>query len=117
MVYLEDVDNSLSLNLGNIFDSGAQDTRMARAKTSALKHYPDLDIFRSSKLQGVREEHTMYAVPGEKRIQALRKILPWKAFRTIFLPLVVACSSAARSGTPCPPLELRPCCMSPERPF
>jgi hypothetical protein len=29
---------------------------------------------------------TMYAVPGQKRIQALRKILPWKAFRTIFLP-------------------------------
>ena len=56
VVYLEDVDNSLSLNLGNIFDSGAQDTRMARAKTSALKHYPDLDIFRSSKLQGVRED-------------------------------------------------------------
>ena len=56
VVYLEDVDNSLSLNLGNIFDSGAQDTRMARAKTSALKHYPDLDIFRSSKLQGARED-------------------------------------------------------------
>jgi hypothetical protein len=60
---------------------------------------------------------TVYAVPGQKRIQALRKIMPWKAFRTIFLPLVVACFSAARSGTPCPPLELRPCCMSPERPF
>ena len=29
---------------------------------------------------------TMYAVPGQKRKQALRKILPWKAFRTIFLP-------------------------------
>ena len=60
---------------------------------------------------------TMYAVPGQKRIQALRKILPWKAFRTLFLPLVVACSSAARAGKPCPPLDLRPCCMSPERPF
>ena len=60
---------------------------------------------------------TMYAVPGQKRQQALRNSLPWKAFRTIFLPLFVACSSAARSGTPCPPLELRPCCMSPERPF
>ena len=47
----------------------------------------------------------------------LREFLPWKPFRTIFLPLVVACFSAARSGTPCPPLELRPCCMSPERPF
>jgi hypothetical protein len=60
---------------------------------------------------------TMYAVPGEKRQQSLTKILPWKAFRNIFLPLVVACSSAARSGKPCPPLDLRPCCMSPERPF
>ena len=60
---------------------------------------------------------TMYAVPGQKRIQALRKILPWKAFRTIFLPLVVACSSAARSGKPCPPPDLLPFCMSPERPF
>ena len=60
---------------------------------------------------------TLYAVPGQKRKQALRKILPWKAFRTLFLPLVVACSSAARSGKPCPPLDLRPCCMSLERPF
>ena len=60
---------------------------------------------------------TMYAVPGQKRIQALRKILPWKAFRTIFLPLVVACSSAARSGEPCPPPDLLPFCMSPEHPF
>ena len=29
---------------------------------------------------------TMYAVPGEKRKQSLRKILPWKPFRTLFLP-------------------------------
>ena len=63
------------------------------------------------------QSYTMYAVPGEKRQQSLIKILPWKAFRTIFLPLVVACSSAARSGKPCPPLDLRPCCMSLERPF
>ena len=64
-----------------------------------------------------RAAPTMYAVPGEKRQQSLRKTLPWKPFQTIFLPLVVACSSAARSGKPCPPLDLRPCCMSPERPF
>ena len=32
----------------------------------------------------------MYAVPGQKRIQALRKILPWKPFRTLFLPLCTA---------------------------
>ena len=37
-------------------------------------------------------------------------------------PLFVACSSAARSGKPYPPLDLRPGltrdgCMSPERPF
>ena len=53
----------------------------------------------------------------ENANSGLREFLPWKAFRTMVLPLVVACSSAARSGTPCPPLELRPCCMSPERPF
>ena len=41
---------------------------------------------------------TMYAVPGQKRQQALRNSLPWKAFRTIFLPLFVACFSAARSA-------------------
>ena len=29
---------------------------------------------------------TMYAVPGQKRQQSLRKILPWKPFRTLFLP-------------------------------
>ena len=76
------------------------------------------DVMRYAAATEQREgKRTMYAVPGEKRQQSLRKILPWKAFRTIFLPLVVACSSAARSGTPCPPLELRPCCMSPERPF
>ena len=28
---------------------------------------------------------TMYAVPGQKRQQALRKILPWKPFRTLFV--------------------------------
>ena len=47
----------------------------------------------------------------------LREILPWKPFRTLFLPLFVARSSAARCGKPCPLLDLRPCCMSPERPF
>ena len=32
--------------------------------------------------------------------------------KIIFLPLVVACFSAARSGKPCPPLDLRPCCIT-----
>ena len=42
-----------------------------------------------------------------------------EAFRALFLTLfvaLVACSSAAGSGKPCPPLDLRSCCMSPERP-
>ena len=43
MVYLSDVDNSASLTIGNIFESGAQDNRLARAKTSASKHHPGLD--------------------------------------------------------------------------
>jgi hypothetical protein len=60
---------------------------------------------------------TMYAVPGQKRQQALRKCLRWEAFRALFLLLFVACSSATRSGRPCPPLDLRSCCMSPECPF
>ena len=47
MVYLSDVDNSASLTIGNIFESGAQDNRLARAKTSASKHHPGLDIFRA----------------------------------------------------------------------
>jgi hypothetical protein len=46
---------------------------------------------------------TMYAVPGQKRQQALRNSLPWKAFRTIFLPLFVACSSAALQHNPVSP--------------
>ena len=54
---------------------------------------------------------------GKSDNKHYEKNLPWKAFRTLCLPLVVACSSAARSGKPCPPLDLRACCMSPERPF
>jgi hypothetical protein len=50
-----------------------------------------------------RSRCTPWPVPGQKRQQALRKILPWKPFQTLFLPLVVACSSAARCGKPCPP--------------
>ena len=39
LVYLEDVDNTPLLNLGNIFDSGGQDVRLSRAKTAAQAHY------------------------------------------------------------------------------
>ena len=46
LVYLEDVDNTPLLNLGNVFDSGGQDVRLSRAKTAAQAHYR-LTSFRS----------------------------------------------------------------------
>jgi hypothetical protein len=39
MIYFEDVDHPPHLNLGNVFESGSQDTRLSRAKTSAESHY------------------------------------------------------------------------------
>ena len=45
LVYLEDIDQSTTLTLGNVFASGAQDTRLKRAAAECLQHYK-LDIFR-----------------------------------------------------------------------
>ena len=54
---------------------------------------------------------------GKSDNKHLEKFCPGSPFEPFFSPVVVACSSAARSGKPCPPLDLRPCCMIPERPF
>jgi len=50
MVYFEDLDNSTTLTLGNIIDSGALDARMARAKASMTEQYAN--IFREPKTPG-----------------------------------------------------------------
>jgi hypothetical protein len=41
----------------------------------------------------------MYAVPGEKRIQALRKILPWKPFRTVAILTLVETGWSKETGS------------------
>jgi len=46
MIYFEDLDNSTTLTLGSIIDSGAVDARMARAKASMAVHYKNVGIFR-----------------------------------------------------------------------
>ena len=39
LVYMEDEDNSTTMTLGSVFESGGQDSRLARAKTSAEMHF------------------------------------------------------------------------------
>jgi hypothetical protein len=51
LVYFEDIDNSTTKTLGNIVESGGQDSRLARAKTNAIEYFkqdPLRDIFRES---------------------------------------------------------------------
>ena len=39
LVYFEDMDNSTTLNFGNIIDNGGQDSRLSRAKVRAEEHF------------------------------------------------------------------------------
>ena len=39
LVYFEDMDNSLTLNFGNVVESGGQDSRLARAKVRAEENF------------------------------------------------------------------------------
>jgi len=46
LVYFEDIDNSTTRTMGNIIESGGQDSRLARAKTNASEHFKS-EIFRN----------------------------------------------------------------------
>jgi hypothetical protein len=71
LVYLEDVDQSTTLTMGNVFASGAQDTRLKRAAAECLTHYK-LDIFRSGP-GGPEQKHASGSVKSNGKFTKTAK--------------------------------------------